>query len=249
VVAFYGHPQSASMGVLGEGTVEAMIERLRGEAAAYETTNGGRTVVPAFHMIAAVAHGIPTGDGTYLTRMSHEMLEQWIALAEQHDFLVLLDIQMGHSTVDDELDYFIAYLADPRVHLALDPEWAMLESGVAPGQRVGNMDASEINRAQERLQELVDEYNLDNQLLVVHQFQEQMIRNKDQLERFPGVDLVIHMDGFGTREQKLASYNRYVRDDEADHSGFKLFYDWDINFMAPEEVNRLVPQPDLVTFQ
>lgn len=249
LVAYYGHPEAEGMGVLGEGAVPDMIARLQSEADAYEATNGGRSVVPTFHMIAAAAQAGPTGDGSYLYRLSDEQVETWIALAEEHDFVILLDIQMGHSTVEAEVEHFIEHLKHPRVHLALDPEWAMRLSGVAPGQQIGNMDASEINKAQEMLQELVEEHNLDNKILVIHQFQEQMIRNKDQLQQFPNVDLVIHMDGFGGRANKISGYERYVAQDGAPHGGFKLFYDWDVDFMPPEVVNALTPQPDVVTFQ
>ena len=50
--------------------------------------------------------------------------------AKEHDLLVILDVQMGRSTVDLELPRLLPYLADPRVQLAIDPEWAM-PAGVA----------------------------------------------------------------------------------------------------------------------
>lgn len=249
VVAFYGHPLVASMGALGADDPETMIARLKAQAEDYEASNGGRKVVPALHLITAVAQRSAGDDGTYLLRMDDDMLQEWIGYAEEHDLLMIIDLQMGMSTVDEEVGRVLEYLRNPRVHLALDPEWAMRASGALPGDVVGSMNASEINEAQEMLQELVEEHNLDNQVLVIHQFQEQMIRDKELLGTYPNVDLVIHTDGFGPRNTKIGAYTRFVQDDGAAHGGFKLFFDWDTDFMPPEAVNGLTPQPDVITFQ
>src|SRR5690606_29859774 len=117
------------------------------------------------------------------------LVEQWIGIAEEHDLLLIFDIQMGSSTVESEIAYLLPFLEHPRVHLALDPEFVTTPD-VAPGIRIGSMDASEINRAQHILRELVDEHNLPNKVLMIHQFIPEMITNKDQIENVPGIDLV-----------------------------------------------------------
>ncbi len=249
LVAFYGHPFSDQMGELGVGDPASMIGRLKAMAAEYEASNGGRQVVPTLHLITSVAQRSAGPDGTYLARMEHELIEEWIGYAEEHDLLILLDMQVGHGTIEDEFEHVADYLSNPRVHLAYDPEWAMAGTGQAPAAAVGHMTAEQINWIQHAFQDVVDEYNLENQMLMIHQFQDQMIRDKEQLEDLPGVDLVIHTDGFGTRHNKIEAYNRYVRDDDVQHSGFKLFFDWDVDLMEPADVNRLDPQPDVVTYQ
>jgi hypothetical protein len=175
-------------------------------------------------------------------------VQEYLDAARKEDLLMFLDIQMGHSTVEAEVPHVLPFLRDPRVHLALDPEFAT-PPDQEPGDVIGGMDAAEINKAQEALQKLVDEYRLPNKILVVHQFWSEMIRNKEALQQFPNVDLVIDMDGFGPASDKIAGYERFVKEDGAAHGGMKLFYEQDTGLMPPEQVDGLEPQPDVVIYQ
>ncbi|MFN0094390.1 MAG: hypothetical protein ACKVVT_06390 [Dehalococcoidia bacterium] len=248
VIAYYGYPDVPGLGVLGEADPDVTAARVAAVAAEYDGVNGPRGVVGAYHLIAAVAQASATADGSWLVRMPDETIAAWVEAAHRHDFIVVLDIQMGHSTVDREFAHFLHWAKDPRVHLALDPEWAM-PPGVAPGTIIGGMDASAINRAQQLLSELIVANGLSNRLLIVHQFVPEMIRGKAGLGWYPGVDLVIDTDGFGYPRQKIDNYDRYIGLDGAPHGGMKLFYDEDIGLMSPAEVSALVPQPDLVIYQ
>lgn len=248
VVSFYGSPLYEGLGVLGTDTPAAIAQRIKEQAAGYEQSSGGRGVAPAFHVIYAIAQASNTPDGTYLARLDDAHVREYMDAANQEDLLMFLDIQMGHSTVEAELQHVLPYLQDPRVHLALDPEFAT-PPDQEPGDVIGGMDASEINKAQEALQKLVDEHDLPNKILVVHQFWPEMIRNKEALQQFPNVDLVIDMDGFGAANDKIAGYERFIRDENAEHGGFKLFYEQDTDLMTPDQVNRMEPQPDLVMYQ
>jgi len=247
VVAYYGYPDTPVMGVLGSADPDTVVDQLLAQAAEYDATNGDRTVAPALELIYAVAQGSETDDGTYLYRMPDELVQQYLEVAERRDLLVILDIQMGHSTVEAELPHVLEYLKNPRVHLALDPEFAT--PGEVPGTIIGGMDAEEINRAQEMLAQLIEDEKLPNKILVVHQFDYVMIRNKEALRQVPGIDLVIDMDGFGWAEDKMGGYQRFVNEDGAPHGGFKLFYNQDADLMTPEQVNLLSPQPDVVIYQ
>ena len=60
--------------------------------------------------------------------------------------------------------------------------------------------------------------------------------------------LTIHMDGFGTRQQKLSTYS-IVHADPPLNNGFKLFFDEDVAMFSPAEVLALDPVPDLITYQ
>lgn len=247
VIAYYGYPGVPVMGILGSADPDTVVDQLLSQAAEYDATNGERTVAPALELIYAVAQGSQTDDGTYLYRMPDELVREYLEVAERRDLLVILDIQMGHSTVEAEIPHVLEYLKNPRVHLALDPEFAT--PGEVPGTIIGGMDAEEINRAQEMLARLVEEEGLPNKILVVHQFDYVMIRNKEALRQVPGVDLVVDMDGFGWADDKIGGYQRFVNEDGAPHGGFKLFYDQDIDLMTPEQVNLLDPQPDVVIYQ
>lgn len=249
VISYYGYPGVPGLGVLGQyATAEAMVNALRDQVEAFDAVNGARTVLPAFHIIAATAQ--PYAYGTALGHIPTETLEAYIALAEQNDFLVFIDLQMGHSDVATEVGRVLPYLHNPRVHLALDPEWA-LPLGIAPGDEIGSMDVSEINLAQQMLQTAWEETGGPNKILVVHQFRDDMIIGKAELQSLPNVDVVIDMDGFGGQGIKLANYNRFIVDDAAPHSGMKLFYDpsLDVGRFTPAEASALVPQPDIVQYQ
>lgn len=248
LVAYYGFPTEPLMGIVGEYEPDEMIGILNEQVEEFEAYNGFRTAIPALELIYAVAQASQTADGTYLARMSNEMVEQWIGIAEENDLILIFDIQMGSSTVEAELEYLLPFLAHPRVHVALDPEFVTTPD-TPPGLRIGGMDAAEINRAQYILQGVVDEHDLPNKILMVHQFIPEMITNKDQIENVPGIDLVIHQDGFGSPEDKIANYNRYIAAEGAKHGGFKVFYQQDEPVMTPEQLMQLTPQPDVVTYQ
>lgn len=246
VVAYYGHPFVPALGILGAEDRAGMLAQLDGEVAAYDAANGSRSAIAAYHVIWGVAQ--PHAEGDALSRLPDEDVQEWIALAEEHDAIVILDVQFGHSTIAAEVERILPYLENPRVHLALDPEWTM-PHGYVPGELIGWMTAAQINEAQAMVQELIEELGLQNKLVIVHQFTEGMIRDKETLEEYPDVDLVIDMDGFGSPELKIGQYNRYVRDDAAQHAGMKLFYTLDVPLMSPAEVIALEPEPDVIIYQ
>ncbi|MGE5595032.1 MAG: hypothetical protein ACM3S1_03235 [Hyphomicrobiales bacterium] len=246
VIAYYGFPRLAALGVLGEfDDPDALASALADLVVEYDGVNGPRTAVGAFHIIAAAAQPDATGDALY--RIPSETAQEYIDAAAGHDQLVFLDLQMGHSTIDKEFGYVADFLRNPRVHLAIDPEWSM-PPGVAPGAQIGSIDAEAINRAQELLEQIAEETGV-RKMLVVHQFTPAMIARKELLRDYPNVDLVIDMDGFGSREVKLAHYQRFVVDDHAEHSGLKLFIDEDTNIFSPAEASEIVPQPDIIQYQ
>lgn len=248
VIAYYGFPDVPQMGIVGEYPPDELVQKLLVQAKAYDDVNGFRGVAPAIHLIYAVAQASPTPDGTYLARMSDDMVKQWIALADKYDLLLFLDIQMGSSTVEQEFPHVLPYLKNPRVHLALDPEF-VVPAGQRPGVVIGSMDVGQINAAENLLQKLVEENRLPNKILVVHQFLPEMILNKGALQDQPNVDTVIDQDGFGGPELKSANYEHFVKGDGAEHGGFKLFYKQDDPLMTPQDVEQLDPQPDVVIYQ
>jgi hypothetical protein len=248
VIAYYGFPDVPQMGIVGEYPPDELVQKLLVQAKAYDDVNGFRGVAPAIHLIYAVAQASPTPDGTYLARMSDDMVKQWIAIADKYDLLLFLDIQMGSSTVQQEFPHVLPYLKNPRVHLALDPEF-VVPAGQRPGVVIGSLDVGQINVAENLLQKLVEENHLPNKILVVHQFLPEMILNKGALEDQPNVDTVIDQDGFGGPELKSANYEQFVKQDGAEHGGFKLFYKQDDPLMTPADVEQLEPQPDVIIYQ
>ena len=230
-----------------EGTLVSAVARTssRFDAGSVLTSS---TRLRASANATAVAQASAGPDGDYLERASGTVIQQLIDFAEQHDLLVILDLQIGWSTVAAEVEAVLPYLASPRVHLALDPEWTM-SGGYRPGQVIGSMDAAQINVAQAMLHDLVVAKRLPDKVLIVHQFTPGMITNKAEIAAVDGVDLVIDIDGFGYAAAKISEYDAFVEGDAMEHGAMKLFYKQDIDLMPPATVSSLVPQPDVVIYQ
>jgi hypothetical protein len=97
-----------------------------------------------------------------------------------------------------------------------------------PGRAAGRIDrrdrAETINKVSRDLPRIVRRYDLPQKLLVVHRFTADMIEEEHRLERHPGVALVVNVDGFGDRPNKISKYREFTRGRRDRHHGFKLFY-------------------------
>lgn len=248
IVAYYGHPHDANMGIVGEMPLDELTKKLRKQAAAFEAAEPSRPVVPALELIATVAQRDPGFDGSYILDTDHETLREYIDYAAEHDMLVILDVQIGRGTVAHEIEKVRDLLERPNVHLALDPEFAIAE-GETPGDHIGSLNAESIAYAQQVLAEISAEQGIPPKMLIVHQFREDMIIGKGDLAPMPGVQLVIDADGFGEPELKTFVYNYLVRDEPVEFGGIKLFYNQDSPLMKPREILDLTPAPDVIIYQ
>jgi hypothetical protein len=228
------------MGVLGEQSPERMFPRLRAQAEAYTSADKERSVTPALELVAVVAQGQPGPDGLYRLRMETELIEQVAGWADEHGFLLILDVQIGRGNVDDEVSWLLPFLKRPNVHLALDPEFAMPRNQV-PGQRVGTMDAAAINGAQRTLADLVESERLPPKLLVVHRFTEEMVTSHQTIAVDPRVQVVMVMDGFGTPSVKHRQYDTPGSPSSGSNTPGSLYsHRHDQPLMTPEQS----PPPD-----
>jgi hypothetical protein len=248
IVSYYGNPLSSNMGVLGEMPPEKLFPRLRTQAEAYQRADSSRAVVPALELVAIVAQADPGQDGLYRLRMDTELIEQVARWADEQGFLLILDVQIGLSNVEDEVRWLLPFLKRPNVHLALDPEFAM-PAGQLPGKRIGTMDAAAINGALRTLAGLVESEQIPPKLLLVHRFTEDMVTNASKIEEDGRVQVVMVMDGFGGPGIKTRQYNELIVEPGAQYTGFKLFYRHDEPLMTPEQVMTLDPPPDLIIYQ
>ncbi|MDW3215905.1 MAG: hypothetical protein R8G01_18045 [Ilumatobacteraceae bacterium] len=248
VVAMYGTQRSARLGVLGEQTPSETAARL--EEIAEPWRAGDEPVLPAFELIATLATGTPEDRDVYNIRSSPEFVQEYLDVARRHGYYLILDIQPGQSDFLTEAKYYEAFLRQPDVGIALDPEWRTPAPARPKGGVVGQVDASEVNQVIDYVAQLVAEEDLPEKLVIVHQFQDRMITNRDQLVERPGVALTIHMDGFGDRPNKLDSYD-VVRADPPLDMGLKLFYDEDTDLLGAAEVlgGLFDPLPLLITYQ
>jgi hypothetical protein len=248
IIAFYGNPKSSRMGILGELPPAEMLPKLERTALEWAKADPGRKTLPALHLIATVAQGAPGGGGKYRLRHSDQLIEQVLGWAEERGWLVFLDVQIGHSTVPDELPHLVKYLERPYVHLALDPEFAMKLGGV-PGRRIGTLDADDVNYAARMLAGIVDRKKVPPKVLVVHRFTQRMLTNHDKIRLDPRVQVVVDMDGFGAPYLKEDAYKFFIVPEPVQFTGFKLFYKNDRPMMTPEEVLKLWPVPSYIQYQ
>jgi len=257
IVAFYGNPLSKKMGILGELPPDQMLAQFDKIIAEWAKADPSHPVQPALHLIAVVAQGGPGRDGKYRLRMTDSLVDMVSQWAARKNALLFLDVQVGHSTVQEELPRLIPFLKRPNVMLGLDPEFSMKTrtSGdrAKPGDRIGTMDASDVNYAIGMLSDIVKQNNLPPKVLVVHRFTRNMLTNASKIKLDPRVQVVINMDGWGQPWLKYDSYRAYVEAEPVQFTGFKLFFHNDTKkgdpILTPGEVLLLNPKPLYIQYQ
>jgi hypothetical protein len=178
-----------------------------------------------------------------------DMVYSW---AQKKNALLFLDVQVGQSTVQEELPRLIPFLQRPNVMLGIDPEFSM-KFGDPPGRRIGTMSSTDVNYAIDLLSGLVKQYNLPPKVLVVHRFTHNMLTGSKKIRLDPRVQVVINMDGWGQPWLKYDSYRAYVQAEPVQFTGFKLFYHNDTKkgdpILTPSEVLLLNPKPLYIQYQ
>lgn len=252
ILAYYGNPLSKRMGILGEYPVEEMLSRLDAEVANWTKADSLTPVQPALHAIVVTAQGHPGRGDKYRLRMTDKMIEDVLEMARQRDAIVFLDVQVGRSTLPEELPRLTQFLKLPNVHLGIDAEFAMKE-GEVPGKKIGSFDAEDINYATGLLADIAKEHNLPPKLLIVHRFTQRMIQNSQNIKLRPEVQVVMHMDGWGPPALKKDTYSRFIAKEPVQFTGFKVFYKNDTRnnsrLMTPEEILKLNPKPLYIQYQ
>jgi hypothetical protein len=190
--------------------------------------NEKKGVIPALHLIYAMATPcIPDDDCLlYLEGTTKAVVKTYIEPAAARGWMVILDTQIGKSTPAQQVRRIIdkGYLKYENVAIALDPEFHVYEEGEEnqrPGLPIGVLHASQINEAQQMLDNYVRaNRQKKKKILIVHQFGDAnvadgvpfMIQDKKNLKIFDNVDLVIDADGLGTPTLKVIKYNKMTDD-------------------------------------
>jgi hypothetical protein len=250
LVALYGNPTTTALGALGEqGPADAVV-RVDGMAAQFEAP--GINPLPTFEIITTVAAGNPGGDGDYSNEMGNEVIQPWIDIAAQEGVYVILDLQPGRSDFLTQAKRYEQELLNPNVGLALDPEWR-LKPDQLPLQQIGRVEAAEVNQVVEWLANLVHENNLPQKVLLLHQFREFMLQDRETIMTPPELQVIIQMDGQGAVPDKYNTWAILTAGWEV-HPwawGWKNFYDEDIpgGGISPADVLQLVPSAAYVSYQ
>lgn len=255
IVAYYGNPNSRKMGVLGEYPERQMLSMLDETVALWRKADPSTPVIPAIHLVTVVAQGSAGPDGGWRRRESPQIIEQAYQWAQSRKGLFFVDIQAGHSTLQQELPLLLKYLERPDVHVGIDPEFYMhhKRAGIRPSVKVGQMMASDVNYVIETLDKLVREKNVPPKVLVVHRFRADMLPDAENIRPTPRVQVVMHMDGWGPAWLKFDSYKDYVVQHPVAFTGFKFFYRNDTKtgepLLKPGEVLGLLPRPLYLQYQ
>lgn len=250
IIAFYGHPRSKAMGIVGQYSLKDLEPKLIDFAKEYDDANGPeRGVIPALYLIYGTCW--PEGE---IGIMSEALTTEYIEYAAERGWLVFLDHQIGKYSVEEATAKLLPYLRYPNVHLALDPEWRTTR----PMKEIGSVSADEINTAQQMIEDYLIKNNLPvKRMLVIHQFKPWMISNRANVRSdFALVNLVHCADGFGNPYQKKSSYAANAEATNIPLKSFKLFSKpaiagagWDEPLMTPDEVLALEPRPVFIMIQ
>lgn len=250
IIAYYGNPLSRRMGVLGEYEPDRMLSMLDAEVKAWTLADPSTPVQPALHLIAVVAQAGPGADGMYRARMPDTLIERVAAWAARRNALVFLDIQVGKSTLAQELPRLETFLSRPNFHLGIDPEFSMKNGGI-PGKKIGTYDAEDVNYASRFLQELVTRHKIPPKVLVVHRFTRKGVTNTPKIKLDARVQVVMHMDGFGPPRLKRATFRSWIKAEPVQFVGWKQFYKPrnDNPRTTIAEILRLYPRPLYIQYQ
>lgn len=250
LVAMYGHPGTAGLGVLGEQPLPQAIARARKLAEPYRSLSGSTPVVPTFELIATVAQANPGAGGDYSYAAPVSMLKPWVDGAAKAGIYVVLDLQPGRANFLDQAKLYESLLKQPHVGLALDPEWRLRPDQV-PLTEIGSAKAAEINSVYRWLADLTKKNALPQKLFVLHQFKLSMIGDDEPLQTDRDeVALLVHMDGQGPTGTKDATWAAVVGAAPAGVPfGWKNFYDEDQPMLTPAQTMVRKPTPSMISYQ
>jgi len=249
LVALYGHPGTPGLGALGQQDLAQSVTRARQMARLYRPLSRV-PVVPTFEIIATVAEAAPGPDGTYSYQTPVADLRPWVKQATAAGLYVVLDLQPGRASLLSQAEAYQSLLEMPDVGLALDPEWK-LQPGQLPLHQIGHVNISEVNSVASWLAGLTQHYRLPQKLLVLHQFQLQMIRDESQLDTsHDDLAILIHMDGQGTPGEKEATWDAVTAAAPRGVSfGWKNFFVKDHPMLTPARTMTNVPAPVMISYQ
>ena len=247
LITWYGNPRSTRMGILGELRGAELAAGLREQAAAYAKLTS-KQILMGYHLVTIVAQCTAGSDGKYRRRESADLIRSLLSDARANGFKLILDVQVGRSTVAEEVKALQPYLAEPDVYLALDPEFAMSDCEV-PGQTIGELHAADVNAALDVLEPLIAGAHLPPKVLIVHQFRRDMLPDKKDIRTSAMVDVVLNMDGIGSQALKLSSYRTIMTQGQLPFAGIKLFYKQDTQLFTPAQIMALTPTPSVVIYQ
>lgn len=250
MVALYGHPESAALGMLGEQPAKAAVARVTKLAKEYAALTK-TPVVPAFELIATVASASAGSDNDYSRETAMDVLEPWVDEAISGGCYVVLDLQPGRTDFLTQARRYEKLFRKPQVGIALDPEWRL-----GPKEKhlvqIGHVGIDEVNEVAQWLAGVVREYDLPPKVFTLHQFQLQMIRGRERLRTdLDELQFMVHVDGSGGQGAKRATWG-VMREGlpKEVFLGWKNFKDEDFPMLTvAQTMAQVKPTPNFVSYQ
>jgi len=118
-------------------------------------------------------------------------------------------------------------------------------------RQIGSVGVDEVNSVVAWLADLTRTEHLPQKMLVLHQFAQRMIVDRERLDTTRDeLAVVVHVDGQGSQPAKAGTWTALQRGAPAGvHWGWKNFYDEDSPMLDPAQTYRVRPLPDLVSYQ
>ncbi len=248
LVAYYGQPNSTKMGILGEMEPEALMTKLKEQTQAYSDADPDRPAIPTIELITTIAQREPGPNGKYYHMTSEEDIDEYAELAKKHNAILMLDVQLGRDTALHQVQLLEKWLKLPYVHVAIDTEFHVKE-GQTPGIDLGSVDGSEVQEVVDYVSKFVEENNLPDKIVLVHQFTDHAVTNKQAIKPTDNVEVALNFDGYGDYGTKMSLYRKFVRNEPVQYGGFKIFYNKDKPVLTPAEVLQLDPNPAIINYQ
>lgn len=240
IVGYYGRPGAASLGVLGQHTIEELMPIIKAKADEYQQISGVKKVTPAFHLIYGLASSEPGRDKDYILPLSDKKLMAYINAAQSNDFLVIIDMQLGSLTPEEAVKPVLKYLKYKNVHLAIDPEFEVNGLDVRPGKVIGHITGEQVNQIQSVMIDHMNKNGInENKTLIVHMFRQSMVQDEKSVKLHDNIHLIMNLDGHGSPNLKVNTYNSLYNSKVTSEieGGFKLFFLEDKpSMMTPKQV-------------
>lgn len=237
-VTYYGRPTIGLMGIVGDYGAAEIMPLIKAKAAEYDDANGPDIgVQPAIHLVWGMATVDPQPDNSHLGYLTETEVLPYIEEGLKAGVDVILDSQIANFSPSASISPALPYLKYPNVHLAIDPEFAVVHPGQSiPGNPIGYITAEQVNDVERTVAGYMRANQIEGKrILMVHQFQSNMILDRDKLDpTYPEVELTLSVDGFGNPYVKTSKYNALV-DAATPFTSFKLFYGWDEPLMTPRQ--------------
>ncbi len=184
---------------VGEWAVTDAVTRAQDAAASYAEAVPEETVVPVLEVPATRASSNPGEDRDYSTEIPAEELLPLVDAAAEAGVMVVLRLEPGRASFDEQVTEYADVLARPTVGVALDVD----ARRVGDGSPTGTVDAAELGAAIDAVGEVVRTQGLPQKLVVLQRSDEDAIRGASDLDLGSGEAAVVLQptsgDGYGAR--------------------------------------------------